>query len=87
MKIFEKGDIVEIIGNIPFDLKNEKSPILGTVMNVDGSYIYVKYWNNVIRKNHLYEFYSGELEHINIKKERKLKLKKLNDVSKNFFGW
>lgn len=41
MARFKKGDKVEIVGNIPFTLK-DKRPILGTVTSVDGAYIYVK---------------------------------------------
>lgn len=80
MKKFNKGDIVEIIGNIPFDLRNEKKPLIGTVTNIDGYYIMVRPKN----KKWFAEFYPGELEHyIDIKKVRRLKLKQINNVSKN----
>ena len=36
------GDVVEIISNIPFQLKDEPKPLLGTVTSVDGSYILVR---------------------------------------------
>ena len=80
MKIFKKGDIVEIIGNIPCDLKNKKTTLIGTVTSIDGYYIMVrpKY------KKWIAEFYPGELDHyVDIKKVRKLKLKQINNVSKN----
>ena len=75
MKNFKKGDIVEIIGNIPFDIINKKRPLLVTITSIDGCYIMVrpKY------KKWIAEFYSGEIEHyIDIKKVRKLKLKQIN---------
>jgi hypothetical protein len=40
MKI-KKNDIVEIIGNIPFNLKFKPRPILGKVVDINGFYIYV----------------------------------------------
>lgn len=80
MKIFKKGDKVEIIGNVPITLKNSKNPLIGTIINIDGSYIYVRPKYNIDS----YEFYPNELKHyIDIKKERKLKLKKINNDSKN----
>ncbi len=36
------GDKVEITGNIPFPLKGKSRPILGTVIDVDGAYVFVK---------------------------------------------
>lgn len=39
---FKKGDRVEIVGNIPFTLKDKPRPLLGRVTHVDGGYIYVK---------------------------------------------
>lgn len=36
------GDKVEIIGNIPFPLKDKPRPLLGRVTRVDGAYILVK---------------------------------------------
>lgn len=38
----QKNDIVEIVGNIPFNLRNKPRPILGKVVDVNGFYIYVK---------------------------------------------
>lgn len=40
--IFKKNDIVEIVANIPFKLKNKPKPIIGKVTHVDGYYITVK---------------------------------------------
>lgn len=59
-KGFEKGDKVEIVGNIPIQFRNKPRPLLGTVTNVDGAYILVK------PKYHRYEceFYPGELKTI-----------------------
>jgi len=60
MKSFKKGDKVEIIGNIPFMLKDKPKPLLGRVTNVDGYYICVKplwqRWEG--------EWYSNELKHV-----------------------
>lgn len=42
MQIYKKGDIVEIISNIPFQLKKKQPPYIGTITNVDGFYILVK---------------------------------------------
>lgn len=55
------GDRVEIIGNIPFSLKDKPRPITGRVTHVDGAYIYVK------PKHQRYEaeFYACELRKIN----------------------
>jgi hypothetical protein len=36
------GDKVEIIGNIPYQLKNKPKPLLGRITNIDGLYILVK---------------------------------------------
>jgi hypothetical protein len=54
---FRVGDIIEIIGNIPFDLKNNPSPILGRIISIDGFYIYVrpKY------QRYVCEFYANEI--------------------------
>ncbi len=54
------GDTVEIIGNIPFQLKDKPKPLLGKITNIDGAYILVK------PKHQRYEceFYSGELEYV-----------------------
>ena len=41
-RIFKTGDKVEIIGNIPFQLKNKRKPLLGRVTNINGAYILVK---------------------------------------------
>lgn len=43
MSKFKRGDRVEIIGNIPFQLKDKPRPILGTVTVIDGAYLYVVY--------------------------------------------
>ncbi len=58
------GDVVEIIGNIPFQLKDEPKPLLGTVTSVDGSYILVrpKY------RRYECEFYPSELKIVKWKK-------------------
>lgn len=52
------GDKVEVIGNIPFALKDAPRPIVGRVTRIDGSYILVKpryrRWEA--------EFYPGELK-------------------------
>lgn len=59
-RLFKKGDKVEIIGNIPFPLKNKKRPLLGRVTLVDGYCIYVKplwqRWEG--------EWYYNELRHV-----------------------
>ena len=57
------GSKVEIIGNIPFQLKKNPKPRLGTVTAIDGSYILVrpKY------QRYECEFYPGELRLINSK--------------------
>lgn len=39
---FKSGDKVEIVGNIPFQLKDKPKPLLGRVISVDGFYVYVK---------------------------------------------
>ena len=72
--MFRKGDKVEIISNITFDLANGSKPILGTVINVDGFYVIVK----PRYKRYSCEFYANEIRHYkDIKVERKLKLKKI----------
>lgn len=38
----EIGNKVEIIGNIPFQLKDKPKPLLGTITNIDGAYILVR---------------------------------------------
>lgn len=52
------GDKVEIIGNIPFSLKDKPRPLLGKIVNIDGAYISVrpKY------QRYEAEFYPGELK-------------------------
>jgi len=57
---FKVGDKVEIIGNIPFQLKDKPKPLLGTITNIDGAYILVR------PKFQRYEceFYSGELDYV-----------------------
>jgi len=72
---FKKGDIVEIVSNIPFDLLNKVTPIIGTIIDIDEFYILVK----PKYKRYACEFYANEIRHYkDIKKERKLKLKKIN---------
>jgi hypothetical protein len=74
---FKKGDKVEIISNIPFGLLYDSSPLLGTVISVDGFYIIVR----PRYKRYTAEFYENEIkQYKNIKKERKLKLKHINKV-------
>lgn len=57
---FKKGDEVEIVGNIPFQLKNNARPLLGRITSVNGFYIYVK------PKYQRYEceFYPNELRRV-----------------------
>ena len=57
---FKVGDKVEIIGNIPFQLKDKPKPLLGTITNIDGAYILLR------PKHQRYEceFYSGELRYV-----------------------
>ncbi len=52
------GDKVEIVGNIPFQLKNKARPLLGRITAIDGNYILVK------PKYQRYEceFYPGEIK-------------------------
>ena len=38
----KKGDTVEIIGNIPFQLRNKPRPILATVKELNGNYVIVR---------------------------------------------
>jgi hypothetical protein len=59
-KPFKKGDKVEIVGNIPFHLKDSPRPLIGRVTNVDGSYILVK----PKYKRWEAEFYPNELKHL-----------------------
>lgn len=54
---FKKGDIVEIIGNIPIYLKDKPKPLLGKITNIDGHYILVKPKN----QRWIGEFYPNEL--------------------------
>jgi hypothetical protein len=56
----KKGDKVEIIGNIPFHLKDSPRPLLGTVVHVDGAYIDVR----PRYKRWIAEFYPNELRKI-----------------------
>lgn len=60
MKI-KKGNVVEIIGNIPFQLKDKPRPLLGRVTHVDGDYIDVK----PKYQRYVCEFYPCELKIIN----------------------
>jgi hypothetical protein len=53
----EKGETVEIIGNIPLELKKSKKPILGTITKINGFYILVK----PKRRRWEAEFYACEL--------------------------
>lgn len=57
---FKVGDKVEIVGNIPFQLKDKPKPLLGTITNIDGGYILVrpKY------QRYECEFYRGELRYV-----------------------
>ena len=57
-RTFKKGDKIEILSNLPVELKNKPKPILGRVVSVDGYYIYVK------PKYQRFEMecYSGELK-------------------------
>jgi len=56
---FKKGDRVEIIGNIPFQLQKKEKPLIGTITNIDGLYILVR----PIYKRYECEFYPSELKH------------------------
>lgn len=40
--IFKVGDIIEIVGNIPFNLKDKPKPILGKIISIDGFYVMIK---------------------------------------------
>ena len=70
---FEKGDWVEIVGNIPFPLKDKPRPIIGRVTHVNGAYVLVRpkyqHWEA--------EFYHNELQPSKTEL-RKLKLNKIN---------
>ena len=54
----KKGQKVEIIGNIPFHLKDKPRPLLGRITNVDGMYILVK----PKFQRYVAEFYPSELK-------------------------
>lgn len=54
------GSIVEIIGNIPFQLKNEPKPLLGRTININGAYILVK----PKFRRYECEFYPNELKFV-----------------------
>ena len=54
------GDKVEIIGNIPFELKNKPRPLLGRVTKIDGHYILVK----PKYQRWVAEFYPSELKQL-----------------------
>ena len=58
--VLRVGDTVEIVGNIPFQLRNKPKPLLGKIVNIDGAYILVrpKY------RRYECEFYSGELRYV-----------------------
>jgi len=76
---FKKGDVVEIVGNIPFHLQKKKRPLIGTVTNVNGSYILVR----PKFQRWVAEFYPGEIKHYtSLGQERKKKLKKINKINK-----
>ena len=64
---FKINENVEIVGNIPFHLKNKPRPLLGRITHIDGLYILVKpkyqRWEA--------EFYPNELKHITKKKNKK----------------
>ena len=53
------GDIVEIVGNIPFHLLNKPRPLLGKVTNIYGAYILVRPQCN---QRSECEFYPNELK-------------------------
>ena len=59
------GNKVEIIGNIPFQLKDKPKPLLGTVCSINGLYILVK----PKYRRYECEFYPGELKQTNTKSE------------------
>lgn len=52
------GSKVEIVGNIPYQLKGQKRPLLGRVVSIDGLYILVK----PKHKRYECEFYPSELK-------------------------
>jgi hypothetical protein len=54
----EKGDIVEMTGNLSKDLKSMTKPRLGMVENVDGAYILVRPEG----KTYLVEFLENEVK-------------------------
>jgi len=56
---FKKGDKVEIIGNIPFILKDKPRPLLGRVVHVDGFCVLVK----PRYQRWIGEWYVNELRH------------------------
>ena len=64
------GTKVEIIGNIPLQLKNNPRPIYATVMGVDGMYISVKPKN----KQYMCEFYPTEIKKVSKEEFRGLTL-------------
>jgi hypothetical protein len=39
---FKVGDTIEIISNIPFNLKDKPKPILGKIVSMDGWYVMVR---------------------------------------------
>ena len=54
------GDKVEIIGNIPSQLKKKPRPLLGRITNIDGAYILVK----PKQQRYECEFYRCELKYV-----------------------
>lgn len=57
---FRKRDRVEIISNIPYQLKSLPRPILGTVVGVDGHIVYVR----PLFKRYTVELYDNEIKHV-----------------------
>lgn len=58
--MYKVGDVVEIVGNIPFHLKDKPKPLLGTITNIDGGYILVK----PKYQRYVGEFYRSELKYV-----------------------
>jgi hypothetical protein len=54
---FRVGDIVEIISNIPYNLKDKPKPILGKIISIDGWYVMVK----PKYQRHICECYQNEI--------------------------
>lgn len=58
--MYKVGDVVEIVGNIPFHLKDKPKPLLGRITNIDGEYILVK----PKYQRYVGEFYRCELKYV-----------------------